>query len=248
MPPTNVPVCLVSGLRHDVRLLLTVQQVIQPPYPSTPLSRDDGTNINDLHLDFEGVFDATNTIAHVDDFSDELTYGSLHGRYVCPSDIAIDRAFDVYSFDAQLSPPLFDANHADIVQEHADLANPWGRHNNLVSYEISGGYAHGGIFDPDTWIRNQGFSHLDIIDERDNHLQTPPLQREPCRIDLEPTERQKRLQIVRDWLSAHASWPYPTAAEKSELIEATSYTERQLNNCLSNLRTREKYCQFTILL
>lgn len=198
-------------------------------------------NSSELHLDFDSPFVAAGTVLHVGDFSDNFVQGSPHGLCVCPSDIVIDKAFIVPSLDAQLSPAVFDADHPDTVQEHVDSANPWGRHNDFVTYDISGAYAHGEGFDPDIWMRNQGFPHLDIIDEQDSYLQTPPLQREPCRIGSKPTERQKRPQIVRDWLSAHASWPYPTPAEKTELIAATGYTERQLKNCLSNLRTREKH-------
>ncbi|KAH8642627.1 hypothetical protein IG631_00090 [Alternaria alternata] len=240
-PPKSVPVCLVSSLRHDGCVLLTTQQVIQPSYPLIPLFYADGTNINDVRLNFGGFFDTANTIAHFDDLSDELTHGSPRVHYVCPSDIAIDRTFGVSDFGAQLSPPLFDADHADVVQKHVDLTNPRGWQNDLVTYDISRGYAHGGSFDPDIWMRNQGFPHLNIIDEQDDYLQTPPLQGEPCRIGSKPTERQKRPQIVRDWLSAHASWPYPTPAEKTQLVATTGYTERQLKNCLSNLRTREKH-------
>jgi hypothetical protein len=194
-----------------------------------------------VHLDFGSFFDAASTIAHVDDLSDHLTYDSPCGRYVCPSDIVIDKAFIVPSLDAQLSPPLFDVDHSDTVHEHVDSTNPRGRHNDLVTYDISGAYAHGEGFDPDIWMQNQGFPYLDTIDEQDKYPQNPPLQQEPCRIGSKPTERQKRPQIVRDWLSAHASWPYPTPAEKTELVAATGYTERQLKNCLSNLRTREKH-------
>lgn len=199
-------------------------------------------NSSELHLDFDSPFDAAGTVLHVGDLSDNFVQGSPYGRCVCPSDIVIDKAFIVSSLDAQLSLPLFDVDHSDTVQEHVDSTNPWRRHNDFVIYNISGACAHGGVFDPDIWMRNQGFPHLDIIDEQDDYLQTPPLQREPCRIGSKPTERQKRPQIVRDWLSAHASWPYPTPAEKTELVAATGYTERQLKNCLSNLRTREKHC------
>jgi hypothetical protein len=44
--------------------------------------------------------------------------------------------------------------------------------------------------------------------------------------------------ILRSWLYAHASTPYPSDIEKQNLMDATGLTFTQLNNWLSNARRR----------
>jgi hypothetical protein len=135
-----------------------------------------------------------------------------------------------------------------VVKEHGSLNNPWSTHNVFTIEDNVGNPLHPDAPHVDLWTQDQGPPNLDLIDEQDDNLQTSPSRCESYRIVSKLSERQRRPQVVRDWLSVHASWPYPTPAEKSGLIAATGYTERQLNNCLSNVRTREKHCKLVILL
>lgn len=196
----------------------------------------------------DSSFNGDSDTAQVEEISDRSAYWGYHSGYISLGDMSLDQVTGVRTPDQQQPWFLSDFERAEVVQEHESLNNPWSTHTVFAIEDNVGNPLHRDASHVDLWTQDQGHPNLDLIDEQDNYLQTSPSGCEPYRIVSKLSERQRRPQVVRDWLSVHASWPYPTSAEKSGLIAATGYTERQLNNCLSNVRTREKYCKPVILL
>ncbi|OAG16190.1 hypothetical protein CC77DRAFT_390909 [Alternaria alternata] len=198
-------------------------------------------NANGTNIHGNRSFRGNGDIARVEHVSGDLTYWDCHSGDVSLGDTAPDRLLDVRNPDTQQpwSPPQYECG--EVVQEYENTNSPWSFHGFLGTEESAGDFLHQDASDVELWMQDQLFLNLDLIDEQQNHLQTPLSRCETLRVVSERTEQPKRLRIIRGWLSLHASNPYPTSAEISELVEATGCTERQLKTCLTNLRTREKH-------
>ena len=188
---------------------------------------------------FDNFCDADGTTAHTGSRLGDLTYWH-HNDCTDWGDTAIDKDFGVSSLDAHVSRSLFD------FEDDGDTTDFWSTQNVFTAQDIAGNL-HGDGTSFNIWTQDQGCSFSDSVEHPKDHLEFPQAQSARNFIPSKPTERHRRPQIVRDWLSLHAFSPYPTPAEKLELAAATGYTERQLNNCLSNLRTREKHCMSIVL-
>jgi len=190
------------------------------------------------HFHFEFPFNDDGNVAHVahvDENPGDFTQDISHGGYVCPSDTVFNNALDIHVPDASPPRSLFDCKHSieswcsDILS--AGLVTPVG-------------FVHQYVSDSDDYrTQDPVFTHSSLTKQSNGPGQIPELQPEPCHVSPHLTERRRRPQVVRDWLSSHRTWPYPTPTEKLGLITATGYTEEELNNCLTNLRAREKDCK-----
>jgi len=96
-------------------------------------------------------------------------------------------------------------------------------------------------------MQDAEFIHAGPIQQPEDHLQISTLQRSPYSDSSTSTGCQRLLRIVRRWLSDHASWPYPSRAEKKSLAESTGCSVDQVKTCFTNTRAREKHCKPDIL-
>ncbi|KAB2103051.1 hypothetical protein AG0111_0g8709 [Alternaria gaisen] len=240
--PSEFPTPLPTSLGSDFAANTDVESY---PFHGALEGVDEGVvfeqNVNAVHTHPDSSFHGDDGTAQAHDISRDFTDWGCYNGYVSLGDIILNGAFGIRTPDPQQPWSLLDSKDSKVLQEYGNLNSPWCTHDVFAIKDSVGDLLHQDASDVDLWRQDQRRLSPDLVEEQDDHLKTPPSQCGPLRIVSEPTERQKRPQIVRDWLSAHASWPYPTPTEKSELIEATGYTGLQLNNCLSNLRTREKY-------
>jgi hypothetical protein len=182
------------------------------------------------------------------DFGDGSNEPS-HADYVCLRNIELDHDpnFDVAAFDAEQFRSLFDCEYGTAIQEYEGLTSLWSPPDGSADQDAAELHVHGAFQDFELWMQEPVIPREEILENSGFPLQTSTLQPAPSRVSRQLTERQRRPQVVRNWLSDHASWPYPTTAQKEILITATGYTERQLDVCLSNLRARNKNCKSHVL-
>lgn len=204
-------------------------------------------NVHGVHSHLDSSFNGDAGTAQFEDISRDFTNWGCYSCYVSLGDMALNGVFGVRTPKSQQPSSLIDSEVGEVMQEYRDLNSLWCNHDVLAIDHSARDLLHQDASGVELWRQDQLRLCPNLIEEQDSHLQASPSRRGPLNVVSGPTERQRRPQIVRDWLSTHASWPYPTPAEKSELIKATGYTENQLKNCLSNLRTRYKYCKFMLL-
>jgi hypothetical protein len=162
--------------------------------------------------------------------------------------LALDQPFNIPSLEAEPFDSLFECDDGENVQEYGAMTEQWPSENSFAIHDNSGDCIDGDGANFDLWMQGQRDQYPDPAKPSTGYFPTTLTRYSPGRGPSGLTERKRRLQIVRSWLSDHASWPYPSQAERSELIAATGCTERQLNVCLSNLRSREKHCKSIVTL
>ena len=200
-------------------------------------------NADDSHYLSDHFFDVHDHVAHADSCTSEYVTELPHGGYVSLGDIEFGSTLSVSVTDTQPPWPLFDGGD---VQDENGSTDLWPPHGVPADQDAVLDYTDAELPDFGPWLQDADFVHTDPI-QQPEYLQISTSQRSPYSSSSTSTECQRLLQMVRLWLSDHASRPYPSRTEKEELAESTGCSVDQVENCFTNTRAREKHCKPDIL-
>jgi len=200
-------------------------------------------NANDSPFWSDVVYGVDNDVAYVDSRTGDFTPDNSHGGYCSLSDLALDTSPRVPVSNPQTNRFLAENEHPEDAQDESKLSNLWSPRSVSENNNAAEDYMHTEHPDFDLWIQDVEFTHAGQIEQPNIHLQTSPTQYNTLRIPSELNDCQRRLRIVRHWLSDHASRPYPTRTERAELAASAGCSVHQLNICFRNIRARQKHCK-----
>jgi len=198
-------------------------------------SADDPPFRSDHGYDVDGHF------AHVDGCTGYFAQDTPHNGYVSLSDIEFDDTLSHPPTATQPPQPVFDGQYGGDVQVGNGLTIFCSPHGVSTGYDAAEEYMYTDVPGFDFDMQGVEFAHADTMEQPDAHLRILTSPNEPCQMRPNLSACQHRVQIVRRWLSDHASRPYPNLTEKAALAASAGGSEHQLNVCFRNLRAREKH-------
>jgi len=200
-------------------------------------------NADDSHCLSDHIFDVDGHVAHADSCTSEYVPELPYEGHVFLGDLEFGSTLSVPLTDTQPHWPLFDGGDA---QDENGLTDLWPPHGVSADQNAVLVYTDAEFPDFGQWMQDADLIHTDPI-QQPGDLQISTSQRSPYSSSSTSTECQRLLQIVRRWLSDHASQPYPSRTEKEKLAESTGCSVDQVEHCFTNTRAREKHCKPDIL-
>ena len=200
-------------------------------------------NANNSYPQPGSLCDVDGHVPQVDSYTSYFAQNAPHNGYVSLGDIELKNTLNVPVTAIQPPQSLLDGQYGGDVQDENNLTNLWYSYGVSTGYDTAEEYIHTDVPALAYYMQGLEFTHAGTTEQPDAHLQTLTSPNDPCQMPPSLSACQHRVQIVRRWLSDHASGPYPTPAEKAALTESAGCSEHQLNVCFRNLRAREKHCK-----